>query len=71
MKSIYFALFWMMVGGLGVKVVDDVVIPRIENGYNMVDDAKIAHCKARSVKWYRRVTLQTRGFYYRCINDEI
>ena len=69
--KIYAALFYIMLGFAGAKFVDNTVIPMIDHGYNQVDDAKRAHCKARSVKWYRRVTFQSRGFFYRCMADEI
>ena len=71
MKGIYFALFWMMVGAFAVKAVEDMVIPRIEGGWDMVDNARHEYCKNRSRKWYRKVTFQIDRTYQRCMADEI
>ena len=69
--KIYAALFWIMVGAFGMKAIEDMVIPRVEGGWNMVDDQRKAYCKERSRKWYRKVTFQVRNTYERCIRDEI
>lgn len=71
MKTLTIALLAFMCGALSVKTMEDVVMPRIENGWNMVDDAKHQHCLDRSRKILRRVTFTSRGFYLRCMNEEI
>lgn len=69
--KIYAIIFWMAVGGFGVKAVEDMVIPRVEAGWNMVDESRVKYCRERSRKWYRKATFQVRNTYERCVRHEI
>lgn len=61
----------ILIGAFGVKAWEDMVQPRIEGGWDMVDDKRHAYCKQRSRKWYRKVTFQIDRTYERCMRDEI
>ena len=68
MKSFLLGLF---VGAFMVKATEDMIMPRLENGWDMVDQQRVTYCRERSRKWYRKVTFQVRNTYERCIRHEI
>lgn len=70
MKTNLFIL-GILVGIIGVKFVEDSVMPRVEHGWNLIDDQRHAYCKQRSRKWYRKATFQVDRTYTRCMRDEI
>ncbi len=71
MKNLTIVILSFACGAMSVKTMEDVVMPRVENGWNMVDDQKHQQCLDRSRKILRRITFTSRGFYWRCMNEEI
>ena len=69
--KMYAALFWMMVGAAGVLAIDDIVIPRVEGGWDKIDDQRKEYCVKRSRKWYRKATFQVNNTYHKCMAREI
>ena len=66
-------VFWIgvLVGAFGVKAIEDMVIPRVEAGWNMIDDQRIAYCRQKSQGLLQTITFQRTASYYKCINNEI
>ena len=60
----------LLLGALGMKTIEDVVMPRIEHGWDKVPE-RHAYCKQRSRKWYRKVTFQVQRTYHACMEDQI
>lgn len=71
MKTLTIAVLAFLLGGLSVKTMEEVVAPRIQYGYNKVDDQRHGYCKNRSRKFYRKVTFQVERTYRRCMANEI
>ena len=65
------AIIFFILGGLSVLTLESVVLPKMENGWNEVDDKRHAYCKDRSRKWYRKATFQVERTYRRCMDDMI
>ena len=71
MKTLTIMALSFILGGLSVKTMEEVIVPRIENGYNKVDDQRHSYCKDRSRKWYRKASFQVERTYRRCMDDII
>ena len=68
MKSFLLGLF---MGAFMVKAVEDAVVPRLQDGWNMIDDQRIAYCRQKSQGLLQTITFQRTASYYKCINNEI
>ena len=71
MKTLTIMALSFILGGLSVKTMEEVIVPRIEYGYDKFDNARHEYCKPRSRKWYRRASFQVERTYRRCMDDVI
>lgn len=65
------AILFFCLGAMSVLAFEGAVLPKVQNGWNEVNDARMDYCRQRSRKWYRKVTFQVTRTYHRCMDKEI